>query len=338
MLDRSLSICMLEGIAGKVGEYMAELIDLNNAYVQSLLPMLLSDKTTRKNIVFATDSYADQGEYFGLTCEITENLLPLMDLKPRILKSQEEQALRTRKKAEVFTPAWLCCKMNNHLDEEWFGRPDVFNHLEGEHWTVTENPIEFPEGKGWKHYVDSRRLEITCGEAPYVVSRYDAATGEPIELKERIGILDRKLRIVNENTMEYAEWEEWVIRAFQSVYGYEWQGDSLLIARINLLMTLQEYYTDRWDEGNEKQLKALARKVANIIAWNFWQMDGLKGRVPYGEPEKKYEQVDMFSMMDMMMQPKAPTETSEIGTQATECRIFDWRADKSVKFSSIKKG
>ena len=71
---------------------MAELIDLNNAYVQSLLPMLLSDKTTRKNIVFATESYADQGEYYGPTREITENLLPLMDLKPRILKSQEEQA------------------------------------------------------------------------------------------------------------------------------------------------------------------------------------------------------------------------------------------------------
>lgn len=317
---------------------MAELIDLSNIYVQAFLPILLSDKTTRKNIIFATESYADQGEYLDPTREITENLLPFMDLKPRILKSQEEQALRTRKKAEVFTPAWLCCKMNNHCDEEWFGRQDVFNHLDGEQWTVTEEPVTFPKRKTWKQYVDSRRLEITCGEAPYVVSRYDAATGEPIELKDRIGILDRKLRIVNENTTEYIDWEKWVIRAFQSVYGYEWQGDSLLIARINLLMTLQEYYTDRWGEGDEKQLKALARKVANIIAWNFWQMDGLKGRVPYGEPERKYEQVDMFSMMDMMMQSEAPTETSEIGTQATECMIFDWRADKSVKFSSIRKG
>ena len=171
-----------------------------------------------------------------------------------------------------------------------------------------------------------------------MVSRYDAATGEPIALKDRIGILDRKLRIVNENTTEYEDWEKWTIRAFQSVYGYEWQGDSLLIARINLLMTLQEHYTDRWGGDDVKKLKALARKVANIIAWNFWQMDGLTGIVPYGEPEKEYEQVDMFSMMDMLIQPEAAPETTGAGQKNTECRIFDWRADKSVKFSSIKKG
>ena len=317
---------------------MAELISLNNAFVQPLLPMLLRDKTTQNNIVFATDSYADQGESFAPEHEITENLLPFLDLKPRILKSKEEQALRTRTKAEVYTPAWLCCKMNNHCDEEWFGRPDVFNRLEGEQWTVTTEPVAFPEGKTWKKYIDSRRLEITCGEAPYVVSRYDAATGEPIALKDRIGILDRKLRIVNENTTEYEDWEKWIIRAFQSAYGYEWQGDSLLIARINLMMTLQEYYADRWGEDDGKQLKALARKVANIIAWNFWQMDGLKGIVPYGEPEKEYEQVDMFSLMDLQMKQEAETEASGAGTQNTECRIYDWRADKSVKFSRLRKG
>lgn len=317
---------------------MAELISLNNALVQSFLSMLLEDKTTGRNIVFASDSYIDQGVSFAPECEITEKLLPFLSLKPRILKSREEQALRTRKNAEVFTPAWLCCKMNNHCDEEWFGRPDVFNRLDGEQWTVTTEPVAFPEGKIWNEYVDSRRLEITCGEAPYVVSRYDAATGEPIALKDRIGILDRKMRIVNENTTEYADWEKWTIRAFQSVYGYEWQGDSLLIARINLLMTLQEYYTARWGEEDGKQLKALARKTANIIAWNFWQMDGLTGIVPYGEPEKEYEQIDMFSMMDMMMQPEAVPKASGATKQNTECRIFDWRADKSVKFSSIKKG
>jgi len=318
---------------------VAELISLNNEFVQPFLPMLLKDKTTRKNIIFATDSYADRGEQFAAEHEITEELLPFLDLKPRILKSQEEQALRTRKKAEVFTPAWLCCKMNNHCDEEWFGRQDVFNHLEGELWTVTTDQITFPKKKTWKHYVDSRRLEITCGEAPYVVSRYDAASGEPIALENRIGILDRKLRIVNENTTEYEDWEKWTIRAFQSVYGYEWQGDSLLIARINLLMTLQEYYTARWDDdADEKHLKKLARKVANIIAWNFWQMDGLKGNIPFGEPKKKYEQIDMFSMMDMVVPLETTEEKTTIGENKAECKIFDWRADKSVKFSSIKKG
>ena len=316
---------------------MEKLVDIESFRASNLLKTLLSDKTTHKNIVFATDSYADQGESFAPDHEITEDLLPFMDLKPRILKSQEEQALRTRKKAEVFTPAWLCCKMNNHCDEEWFERQDVFNHLEGDTWTVTTEPVVFPKGKTWKKYVDSRRLEITCGEAPYVVSRYDAATGNPITLKNRIGILDRKLRIVNENTTEYVDWEKWTIRAFQSVYGYEWQGDSLLIARINLLMSLKEYYEDTWGEDADgKRLSVLAKKVTNIVAWNFWQMDGLKGIVPYGKPEKEYQQVDMFTMMDMMMQLEA--ETSAVGTLNTECKIFDWRADRSVKFGSIRKG
>ena len=317
---------------------MSQLIDLRDPLVQSYLPVLLSDKTTRGNIIFATDSYAAIDPEYSPKCEITRELLPSMDLKPRILKSREEQSLRTRAKAEVFTPAWLCCKMNNHCDEEWFGREDVFNRLEGERWTVTAGPVSFPEGKNWQEYIDSRRLEITCGEAPYVVSRYDAATGEPIPQSSRIGILDRKLRIVNENTTDYADWEKWTIRAFQSVYGYEWQGDSLLIARINLLMTLREHFEARWGNAEGKKLEALAGKAANIIAWNFWQMDGLTGIVPYGEPEKKFEQVDIFSMMDMVIQPEGAGEESPAEKWNTECRIFDWRANESVLYSSLRKG
>ena len=51
-----------------------------------------------------------------------------------------------------------------------------------------------------------------------------ASTGEAIPIKDRIGILDRKLRIINENTDNEGEWLKWTIRAFQSVYGYEYQG------------------------------------------------------------------------------------------------------------------
>lgn len=57
--------------------------------------------------------------------------------------------------------------------------------------------------------MDSKRLEITCGEAPYIVSRYDAATGEIIPIERRIGILDRKLRVVNENTETEEDWLFW---------------------------------------------------------------------------------------------------------------------------------
>ena len=44
-----------------------------------------------------------------------------------VAKSLEKQAERTREKAEVFTPSWICNKMNNHCDAEWFGRENVFN-------------------------------------------------------------------------------------------------------------------------------------------------------------------------------------------------------------------
>ena len=59
-------------------------------------------------------------------------------------------------------------------------------------------------------------------------------TGETIPIAKRIGLLDRKLRVVSENTETEEEWFTWTKRAFQSVYGFEYQGDSLLLARENL--------------------------------------------------------------------------------------------------------
>lgn len=152
---------------------MEKLIDIGSAPIASLLDLLLVDKSTKKNIIWATDTYEDLGYGFTDKEQIDGKLLlqHANIIKPRIQKSQEEQAARTRKKAEVFTPAWLCNLMNNYCDEEWFGRKDVFNIINEDHtWVIIDEPIEFPKRKTWKHYVDSRRLEITCGEAPYLVS------------------------------------------------------------------------------------------------------------------------------------------------------------------------
>lgn len=88
--------------------------------------------------------------------------------------------------------------MNNYCDEEWFYRKNVFNILQDKQWDITQEKILFPPNKTWRQYIDSRRLEITCGEAPYIASRYDTSTGEAIPIRDRIGILDRKLRIINE--------------------------------------------------------------------------------------------------------------------------------------------
>ena len=311
---------------------MAEkLIDIESNPVESLLDILLQDKSTKKNIIWATDTYEKYGRGFTDKEQIDRNLLlqHANIIKPRIQKSQEAQAARTRKKAEVFTPAWLCNMMNNYCDQEWFGRKDVFNIENEDHtWTVIEESIEFPKRKTWKHYVDSRRLEITCGEAPYLVSRYDVSTGELIvPPKRRIGQLDRKLRIVNENTADFDEWLKWTIRAFEATYGYEYQGDNLLIARVNLLLTFIDYYRERWEKEPDEKLLG---QVANKIAWNIWQMDGLKDTVPLGKPYEEYHQMSFFDMIPEL------SDTQSEEPEAVLCKIYNWRRDNSVVFKKLK--
>ena len=313
-------------------EKEVQLIDVKSYPVKDVLEILLQDKSAKKvkkNIIWATDAYKGYGD----NCNDTSQIIPQVFftgkqivLQPRTEKALEQQQERTRKKAEVFTPVWLCNMMNNYADEGWFGRKDVFNHENDDHtWTVIDDKIQFPEGKTWKDYVDSRRLEITCGEAPYLVSRYDAATGDYVlPLLRRAGILDRKLRVVNENTESQEEWDKWVERAFQSCYGYEWQGDSLLIARINLLMTFYDYYKGRWDSVPKIDL---LKRIANIISWNIWQMDGQKDVVPFGKPYQGFRQMTLFDSFD---------EDNLQETETVPCKIYDWRRDNSLLFKDCK--
>lgn len=310
---------------------MEKLIDISSYPVVNVLDLLLQDKSTKKNIIWATDTYEEYGEGFMDKEQMNvSTLLRRTDIiRPRIQKSQEAQAERTRKKAEVFTPAWLCNRMNNYCDEEWFGRSGVFNTENTDYtWTVSESKIEFPQKKKWQHYVDSRRLEITCGEAPYLVSRYDVSTGELIVPPIwRIGMLDRKLRVVNENTEDYEEWLKWIIRAFEACYGYEYQGDNVLIARINLLLTFTDYYEERWERQPDDKLLQL---MANKLAWNIWQMDGLKDTVPLGKPYEEFRQITLFDMFGDMGDEK------DDAPEAVPCRIFDWRSKNSMLFKKLK--
>lgn len=302
-----------------------ELIEINKSPVKSLLPILLLDKTTGCNVIFATDAYKEYG--FDERSQITANALEALKdaIQPRVAKSPETQAARTKAKAEVFTPSWIVNKMNNHCDEEWFGRKDVFNMEKDQDWQTNAGSISFENtGYTWQDYVLSKRIEITCGEAPYIVSRYDASTGNPIAIENRIGILDRKLRVINENTRSEDEWLEWTRKAYQSVYGYEFQGDSPLIARINLLLTFTEYYGKRYGTLPEK--KHLTA-IAQVIAWNIWQMDGLKGTVPFAEPQK--EQPGLF---DFMME-----ECSSEKPDA-ECKVMDWQNKTETTYIKIREG
>ena len=297
---------------------------------KDLLDILLFDRTTRKNICWATDYYTSYGVQYMPQEPITKELITGPNshlLKPRVLRSLDEKNLRTKDKAEVFTPSWICNEQNNLVDEAWFERKDVFNIADSKNqtWKAAEEKIIFPKGKNWKKYVDAKRLEISCGEAPYLVSRYDTVTGNEIPINERIGLLDRKLRVVNENTDTEDEWYKWVIRAYQSIYGYEYQGDNLLLARENLLYTFIENMEYRFSKKpSDEQLI----EIAKIISWNIWQMDGITMTAPFSERPKNNTQISLFDFDD--------TVNSEV--EAIPCKIYDWRANNSLEFRSMVRG
>lgn len=250
-----------------------------------VLDILLRDNTTQQNIFLATDNYqelGDQYQFFShiLTKSITgENGHIIM---PRVKKEKELQQSRVREMAEVFTPSWVCNAQNNLIDNAWFERENVFNsEIQSENnintWELNPEIITYPKGKTWKDYVRDTRLEMACGEAPYITSRYDTTTGEFIPIGKRIGLLDRKLRVINENVNDSGEWLEAAQTAYKNIYAFEWQGDSLLLAREAMLITFIENYTFKF--GKDPLLKSI-QNIAYIISWNIWQMDGLKGVIP----------------------------------------------------------
>ena len=171
------------------------------AISSEVLDTLLKDHTTGHNIFWATHDYESLGSAYDYHSPILPELITGehgMVILPRVLKSKALQNDRVKDMAEVFTPSWVCNAQNNLVDEAWFGRKDVFNTEDPSNHSWTPNPhiIEFPENKFWKDYVRATRMEITCGEAPYLVSRYDTTTGELIPIGKRIGLLDRKLRVI----------------------------------------------------------------------------------------------------------------------------------------------
>lgn len=318
-------------------------IDLKESYLNRLskdiLAILLKDHSSGKNIIWATDNYSHKGIGFQKHDTIGMSAITGYNgntVKPRITKSKKEQAERIRQKAEVFTPTWICNKQNNLVDNAWFGTDAVFNTEEKKEWSDSQGKILFPSlsGKNWTDYVENTCLEITCGEAPYLVSRYDVVTGEYIELSHRIGLLDRKLRVVAENVETDSEWLEWARIAFQNIYGFDWQGDNVLIARENLLLTYIDYYKARFNK--EPSIDFLL-DIAEIISWNIWQMDGLKFVIPESCIETDNGQLSFFE--ENMKHKPCPgcLKNDPYAHTGIYCRIKDWKANKTVKFVSLLK-
>ena len=172
--------------------------------------------------------------------EITVKNLPQLDIKRRIDKSKEIQLERQKVKAEVFTPVLVVQKMNDYL----------FKHIDDR--------------------INTKMLEITMGEGAFLCSRYDHFTGESIPVADRVGVIDRKIqasKTIND-----------IYKSYESTFGYELQGDSLLLARVNMLFAFCEYVKHKF---HRKPTKSEILKVAKIIAKNLWQMNGVTKEIPF---------------------------------------------------------
>ena len=281
-----------------------------NETMPTVLSILLIDRTTStvrktKNIIWANDRYVDRDSMrFNPTQEISiESITGRYEgiIMPRALKTKEEQKQRTKSKAEVFTPLWIVKLQNDAIDENY-----------------TEDDIDT--------YINRKWLEITCGEAPYMATRYDMESGEPIELDKREGFLDRKLRRINKEIDDKALWQHYVEQAYKSSYGFEWNGDSLLLARENLLYTYCDFFRSKWK--GEPSLHLL-ESIVTIISYNVFQMDGLKYIIPLSEKKIKEEQYELSLFGD---------ETPEVKWKVIpgkRVKIMNWKTNRMVYFDKF---
>lgn len=288
----------------------------------TVLDTLLLDRTTKKNIIWATDSYIKRGKGFEPEKQIIPELVTGLYgklIQPRAAKSLEEQRFRTKEKAEVFTPLRIIDQMNKSID-----------------WKTGLFPATL---ENWQEYVKELRLEITCGEAPFIVSRYNptAHTGKVIELKNRVGFLDRKLRVVSSYCDKPKEWTFWAKEAFKASYGYEWQGDNVLIARENLLYTFIDYFYDKF--GRNPSLED-QREIAEIISWNIFQMDGIKYVIPMSckhQDRVIKEGLPLFNEPDVIEKDECEgcKYNRAMKHNGKYVNTMDWNTGKSVKFVEL---
>lgn len=223
----------------------------------SVLVILLKDFTTGGNLMWGTPQYGyDPQSEIGID--------QVSVIKPRVLKTFDEQKSRTNDKAEVYTPLEIIKSMNDMVDSACDS----------------------------DDYISRKVLEVTCGEAPYLVSRYDVSSGEELSLDRREGLLDRKMRLVN-NAPDRESWILDAERAARSTYGYEWQGDSLLLARKNVLLDVLEWYSFRFGEDMDIDD---TQKFADIISHNIIQMDGITMCLPYSDIPAKIMNWDTLEM------------------------------------------
>ena len=279
-------------------------IDQTAQDIDSLLKTLLKDTTTQRNIVWASQSYEGMGKSFCSDQPIRRSLLVGKHqsiIQPRVAKHVRKQEQRTRSSGEVFTPPWLVDKQVSAVLGEW-----------------KEVPL--------KEWVALRWLELACGEAPYIVTRYDSVTGDSIPVPKRVGYLDRKLQRISQEVTTEKEFIKLAKIAYESTYGYELQGDSLLLARENLLLSFCEHYEQKF--GILPTIKTV-KAITKIIVYNVFQMNGLTKRTPYSDHSVKEVQMNLFD---------AGTEGITVAEGDMLTVIKDWKHKELVTIESISKG
>lgn len=243
---------------------------------ESILSLLLKDHTTGKNIKWGTDSYINHGYSFRDDQEIKIDLITgwYEDfIRPRVDKDIDIQLERQRNRAEVFTPSWVI-KLQ------------------------VDAALEDMEKLPLTDFLKTKWLEITCGEAPYMVNRYDMETGEVIPLKDRAGFIDVKFKKLNEAIESEEEWLKLAVEIYKASYGYEYQGDSLLLARENLILTFIDNYFYMFGAFPKEKILL---EITKIISLNVFQMDGLTYEVPYsdGGLEESGTQLNLFEEIEV---------------------------------------
>lgn len=273
-----------------------------------ILEILLLDRTTSspnkpQNIIWANDNYKEHGiDSYSATAQIKPELITGEKgslIMPRAVKAISLQKKRTKTRAEVFTPTWIVKKQNDVVDTDY-----ATDDLET--------------------YVRRKWLEITCGEAPYMATRYDMETGNLMPISERVGFVDRKLARICREVVDKAEWQRLVELAYKSSYGFEWNGDSLLIARENLLYTYRDYYLDNW---GEPPTYGLFENIAKIISYNIFQMDGLTYTIPLSEKREQIQQ-HQLSLFDF----DGSEQVEWIIIPGKRVRIMNWDTNKMEFF------
>lgn len=306
-------------------------------FEKSILEKLLEDKSSKKNIIWGTNNYSRHGKGHSAKDPVLFSLLKKRTgwiIKPRIFKSISQQKARSKDMAEVFTPSWVCNMQNNLVDEQWFGYENPFNVAQNHEWK-TVGKVLFKGEKKWQAYISDTRMEITCGEAPYLVSRYDTVSGEYIEVKDRIGLLDRKLRVISENVEKEEEWLNYAKIACQNIYGFDFQGDNVFIARVNVLSTIDEFFKDKF---NKKLDTKELMDFADIIVWNIFQMDGLKYVIPFSCHMEKEVQGTLFGEDPEPVFCEGCKTGNNKNHNGKYVRIKDWNKNKTIRFIDLGGG